>query len=141
MNKHYTLEEVRAIRDKISQLGERSFPLIEVRLEEVMAEWRKARTESNKITVEKAKAERKEAEAKWDAKLFTLLTQICPEAYHRDWKGYLAIPKDKKREWIIPLFTGDYTAGLNDVRHTAFSIWTIPKNSCDEDEAREVKDE
>ncbi|MBT9175685.1 MAG: hypothetical protein DDT22_01369 [candidate division WS2 bacterium] len=148
MSRYYTLEEVKSIRDKINKLGERSFPLLEARLEEVMAEWRKVMTESNKITAEKVWTEWKEAMVEWDIKLFALLTSICPEAYYRDGAGYLAISKSKDEEWIIPVFTGDYTGedirdfdGENIVKHQAFSIWTIPKESCNEELAREVKDE
>ncbi|MBT9166910.1 MAG: hypothetical protein DDT19_00234 [Syntrophomonadaceae bacterium] len=148
MSKYSSLEEVKSIRDKISKLGERRFPLLEARLEEAMAEWRKVMTESNKITAEKVWTEWKEAMVEWDIKLFALLIQICPEAYYRDGAGYLAISKSKDEEWIIPVFTGDYTGedirdfdGENIVKHTAFSIWEMPKGSCNEELAREVNNE
>ncbi|MBT9164378.1 MAG: hypothetical protein DDT23_00373 [candidate division WS2 bacterium] len=117
MSKYYTLEEVRAIRDKISQLGERSSPELDVQLEKARAEYSKAKAEWGRVY-----AEWNKARAEWDVQLFTLLVQICPEGYYRDWAGYLAIPQDKSEDWIIPVFAGDYVG----VQHKAFSIWDGP---------------
>ncbi|MBT9169368.1 MAG: hypothetical protein DDT19_02727 [Syntrophomonadaceae bacterium] len=152
MSKYYTLEEVKAIRDEISRLGERSFPLLNAEWDKARAkwdkavakwnkvgvEWDKARAEWNKALVEwdKARAEWDKAVKEYDIKLFTLLIPICPEArYH--WEGYLAIPKDDNEDWIIPVFAGDYFS----VEHKAFSIWEMPRYSCNGSEVKEVKDE
>ncbi|MBT9175684.1 MAG: hypothetical protein DDT22_01368 [candidate division WS2 bacterium] len=158
MSKYYTLEEVKAIRDEISQLGERTFPQLEAEWNRTREEWKKVRVGWGKVMVEwdkttgwkKTMAEWKEAEARynkardelykamagWDVKLFRILFSICPEAYYIEWRGYLAIPKSEDEEWIIPVFAGDF----NGVKHTAFSIWEMPKGSCDEGDAKEVKD-
>ncbi|MBT9164373.1 MAG: hypothetical protein DDT23_00368 [candidate division WS2 bacterium] len=143
MSKYYTLEEVRVVRNKISELGERRFPLLE-------EEWDKARAERNKAMAErdnvgakwskavaerdKAVAEYDKARAEYDIKLFDTLIVICPEAYYWDWRGYIAIPKSKKDDWIVPVFSGDYKG----VKHKAFPIWEMPKDSYDERNAKEV---
>ncbi|MBT9169508.1 MAG: hypothetical protein DDT19_02868 [Syntrophomonadaceae bacterium] len=146
MSKYYTLEEVRAIRGEIGKLGERRFPLLEVKLDKAKAELEKAMTEQDKAKAElnkagaerdRVRAQRDKAMAEYDIKLFTLLVLLCPEAYYRGWDGYLVIPRNEDEEWIIPVFTGAY----KDVKHKAFSIWTMPRGSCDEELAREVKDE
>ncbi|MBT9175508.1 MAG: hypothetical protein DDT22_01187 [candidate division WS2 bacterium] len=146
MCKYYTLEEVRAIRGEIGKLGERRFPLLEVKLDKAKAELEKAMTEQDKTKAElnktgaerdKIRAQRDKAIAEYDIKLFALLVVICPEAYYRGWDGYLVIPRNEDEEWIIPIFTGAY----REIKHTAFSIWTIPKESCDEKLAKEVKED
>ncbi|MBT9166909.1 MAG: hypothetical protein DDT19_00233 [Syntrophomonadaceae bacterium] len=144
MSRYYSLGEVKGLRDEISKLGERKFPLLETELNKAMTELNKAMAEQEKTKAElnkagaerdKIRAQRDKAIAEYDIKLFTLLVVICPEAYYRGWDGYLLIPKDEDEEWIIPIFTGAY----REIKHTAFSIWTIPKGSCDEKLAREVK--
>ncbi|MBT9175507.1 MAG: hypothetical protein DDT22_01186 [candidate division WS2 bacterium] len=152
MSKYYTLKEVKAIRDEINRLGERSFPLLNAEWDKARAkwdkavakwnkvgvEWDKARAEWNKALVEwdKARAEWDKAVKEYDIKLFDILISICPEArYH--WEGYLAIPKDDNEDWIIPVFTGNY----KDIKHQAFSVWTMPRGRWYEELAREVKDE
>ncbi|MBT9164376.1 MAG: hypothetical protein DDT23_00371 [candidate division WS2 bacterium] len=153
MSKYYTLEEVRSIRNEISKLGERKIDELEVEYDKAWAEWDKVAAELNKEGAEcdkakaewikvgserdKAVAEWNRARAEWDIKLFTLLIVLCPEAYYRDWNGYLAISKNDNEEWILPVWTGNY----NSIEHTAFSIWTMPRGSCNEEDAREVKDE
>ncbi|MBT9164682.1 MAG: hypothetical protein DDT23_00686 [candidate division WS2 bacterium] len=168
MSKYYTLEEVKSIRDEISRLGERKFDELEAERDRARVKWNKAGVEWEKVWVRwgnqlhsqvlitqsmverdkaewskavaewnKAVAEWNKARAEWDMKLFTLLLVICPEAYYRDWNGYLALPKSEKEDWIIPVFTGDY----KDMEHKAFSIWEMPRSSCNGSEAKEVKDE
>ncbi|MBT9166911.1 MAG: hypothetical protein DDT19_00235 [Syntrophomonadaceae bacterium] len=159
MSKYYILKEVKAIRDEINRLGERSFPqleaeqdraeeeydnaeaeydraeekynITEAELDRIGAERDKVRAERNRLGAEYDKAE-----AEWDIKLFTLLTPLCPEARYRDWRGYLAVSKSKKEDWIIPMFTGDF----NGIKHKAFPIWEMPKDSYDERDAKEVRD-
>ncbi|MBT9164679.1 MAG: hypothetical protein DDT23_00683 [candidate division WS2 bacterium] len=160
MSRYYTLEEVKSIRDKISELGERKLDELEAEYDKAEAEYDKAEekhfmadekdniteAELDKIAAErnKAKAERNRARAEcekvgaeYDIKLFDILIPICPKAHYCDWRGYITIPKDEKEDWIIPVFAGDF----NGVKHTVFSIWTMPKESCDEKLAREVKNE
>ncbi|MBT9164377.1 MAG: hypothetical protein DDT23_00372 [candidate division WS2 bacterium] len=168
MSKYYTLEEVRSIRNEISKLGERKFDELEAERDKARAEWDKAAVEWEKVFIRwgkqlhsqvliiqplverdkaewskavagwnKARAELDKARAKWDMKLFKILVSILPEGHYRDWLGYLTIPKDEDEEWIIPIFTGAY----REIKHTAFSIWTIPKESCDEKLAKEVKED
>ncbi|MBT9164372.1 MAG: hypothetical protein DDT23_00367 [candidate division WS2 bacterium] len=163
MSKYYTLKEVRALRDKISKLGERKIDELEAKYEKAEEEYDEAeaehyehygtegeygRTEAelDKIAAErdKARAERNKARAEYekvgaeyDVQLFTLLTSCCPKAHYWDWEGYLAISKSKKDDWIIPVFAGDF----NGIKHKAFSIWEMPKDSCDKKDMKEVKDE
>ncbi|MBT9169507.1 MAG: hypothetical protein DDT19_02867 [Syntrophomonadaceae bacterium] len=132
MNRYYTLKEVKAIRGKISRLGERNSPQLEAKLSKAREKLSKARAKWGR-----AHAKWSKARAGWDVKLFTLLIPICPEAHYHDWNGYLAIPKDDNENWIIPVFTGNY----KDMKHKAFSIWTILKYSYDMDKAVEVKGE
>ncbi|MBT9164375.1 MAG: Chromosome partition protein Smc [candidate division WS2 bacterium] len=125
--------------EKKFKKAEKKFKKAEAELDKIEAECDKARAERDRLGAEcdKAGAEYDKAEAEWDIKLFDILISICPEGHYRDWRGYIAIPKSKKDDWIVPVFSGDYRG----VKHKAFSIWTIPKDNCDEREAREVKDE
>ncbi|MBT9164556.1 MAG: hypothetical protein DDT23_00557 [candidate division WS2 bacterium] len=132
MSKCYTLEEVRSIRDEISKLGERKFDELEAKLRKAEKEFHKAGAKWSKLHAKWSKTK-----AEWDLKLFTFLVLICPEAHYRDWGGYLAIPKSENEEWIIPVFTGDFFS----IKHKAFSIWEMPKYSCNGRDAREVKNE
>ncbi|MBT9164374.1 MAG: hypothetical protein DDT23_00369 [candidate division WS2 bacterium] len=124
MRKYYSLEKVRSIRNEISKLGERKSNRLKVNLSKAGARY------------DKAKAEWSKGIAEWDVQLFTLLVQICPESHYRNWTGYLIIPKSKDEDWIVPVWTGNYFG----VKHKAFSIWEIPKYSCNGSDAKEVKD-
>ncbi|MBT9164684.1 MAG: hypothetical protein DDT23_00688 [candidate division WS2 bacterium] len=163
-----TLEEVRRIRDEISKLGERNFPSLEAEQNRAEAEYNKAKVECDKAMAERnktgegwyetraelgkavaewdkmvaewdeAKVRLNKAGAEWDIKLFDILTSVCPEAHYRE-SGYLGIPKNEDEDelWIIPVFSGNYKS----MEHTAFSIWEMPRHSCNGSEAKEVKDE
>ncbi|MBT9164384.1 MAG: hypothetical protein DDT23_00379 [candidate division WS2 bacterium] len=151
MSKYYELKEVTSIRDEISKLGERKFPLLERQLEKAIEEWREARAEWEEAKTEKTMAEMDKAMAKcdevrkewkriiveWDIKLFDVLNVVCPEAYFHDWARYLVVPRNEEEDWIIPVFADENY----EMKNKAFSIWEMPKDSCSEKLAKEVKDD
>ncbi|MBT9164832.1 MAG: hypothetical protein DDT23_00840 [candidate division WS2 bacterium] len=143
MSKYYTLEEIKNVRDEISRLGERRFDELKAEQNRMEAKYNKTRAECDKAMAEwnktgvgwyetkaeyskavaewdkmgaeldEIKAKLNRAVAEWDIKLFDILTSVCPEAHYRE-KG---------------------------IKHKAFSIWTMPRGSCDEEDAKEVRDE
>jgi len=119
--KEYTLGKVKRIRDAIRKLGD-----LQAEGNKLWAEGDKLQAKGNKL--------RAEADKLWaenNIRLFGLLIKICPEAHYRDWGRYLAVPKSGKVDWIIPVFEGEY----GERKHTAYSIWSMPKESCNPDDA------
>ena len=145
--KYYNLEEVRQIRDKISKLGDLRAETDKLRIEtdklriegyKLRAEDCKLLAKSSKLWAEgsKLRIESNKLKAEDDIKLFNILIRICADGYYKDWKGYLAIPKDNNEEWIIPVFDGE----CEGTKHNKYSIWTLPRNSCDKKDAKCIEE-
>ena len=140
--KEYTLGEVREVRDRIKGLGDLRAEghKLWAEGEKLRAEGSKLQAESDKLWAEgsklqaegsKLQAEGHKLWAENNIRLFELLIEICPEAHCRGWRGYLAVPKSGKVDWIIPVFGGEY----EERKHSAYSIWSMPRRSCNSQDA------